>query len=225
MNYADAGYVYAIRNTVNNRAYIGSTSNFKSRWHTHRSTLRRGIHHSFILQKAWDKYGEAAFAFELLLVCSKDQRVEYEKRLMPLQAYNVFRTPRESSVRGGWKHSDAFKEKMSALHKGKRLTEAHKENISAATIGRRYDLAFREKARARQTGISPSEQTRLRLGDAIKRARADEFAKNEATVLRLYELAKCGHGVCRLCADAGIATNTFYSHCKRLGLPNLKQRK
>lgn len=62
MNYADAGYIYAIRNTVNGNAYIGSTTNYKSRWFTHKSLLRKGKHHSFILQRAWDKYGEAAFA-------------------------------------------------------------------------------------------------------------------------------------------------------------------
>jgi hypothetical protein len=183
------------------------------------------VHHSFILQKAWDKYGESAFDFELLFVCPKELRVMYESRLMPLQTYNVMRTPKESSVRGGWKHSEAFKAKMSALHKGKALSEEHRAKLSAAASDRVYDEAFKQKARNRQIGVSPSSETRHRLSDAVKRARKNETAKNESTVLRLYEMAKCGNGIGKLCSDAGITTTTFYSHCKRLGLPNLKHGK
>ena len=225
MNYVGAGYIYAIRNRKNGHAYIGSTVNYKSRWHTHKSQLRRGVHHSFVLQKAWDKHGEAEFAFELLLFCPKELRVMYEARLMPLQTYNVMRTPKESSVRGGWKHSAAFKAKMSALHKGKALSEEHRAKLSVAASNRICDEAFRQKARNRQIGVSPSTETRRLLSNAVKLARKAETAKNEATVLRLYEMAKCGDGIGRLCANAGITTSTFYSHCKRLGLPNLKHGK
>jgi group I intron endonuclease len=225
MNYQGSGYIYAIRNRKNAHAYIGSTVNYKSRWHTHRSQLRRGVHHSFVLQKAWDKYGEAAFDFELLLVCPKELRAMYEARLMPLQTYNIMRTPKESGVRGGWKHSDVFKAKMSALHKGKTLSEDHRAKLSAAASDRVYDEAFKQKARSRQIGVSPSVETRQRLSHATTQARKAETERNEATVLRLYEMAKCGSGIGKLCADAGITTTTFYSHCKRLGLPNLKHGK
>lgn len=225
MNYTDAGYVYAIRNTVNNRAYIGSTTNYKSRWHTHRSTLRRGVHHSFILQKAWDKYGEAAFSFEMLIVCPKDQRIEYETRLMALESYNVLRTPKESSVRGGWRHSDEFKIKMSVLNKGKRLTEEHKAKLAAVQLGRKHDAEFVEKARLRQMGVSPSAHTREKLSDAVKKARSAEHSKNLDTVRRMYEQALSGVPLQTVFSSAPVSRVTFYSHCKELGLPTLKRKK
>lgn len=225
MNYAGAGYIYAIRNRNNGHAYIGSTTNYKSRWHTHRSTLRRKVHHSFVLQKAWDKYGEAAFVFEILLVCPAELRILYERQLMALETYNVMRTPKERGVRGGWNHTDEFKAKMSVIHKGKRLSEDHRAKISEAARGRVYGVDFRVKASARQRGISPSQQTRERLGVAVSAARAKEVADNQATVLKLYELAQSGKAITDLCKDAGISTGTFYAHCKRLDLPNLKHRK
>ena len=225
MNYADAGYVYAIRNTVNNRAYIGSTSNYKSRWHTHRSTLRRGVHHSFILQKAWDKHGEKAFSFELLVVCPKAQRIEYETRLMSLESYNVLRTPKESGVRGGWKHSDKFKAKMSTLNKGKKLTEEHKAKLVTAQLGRKHGAAFVEKARSRQTGVTPSASTRGKLSAALKLARSAECGKNLEIAKRMYEQAASGVPLQAVFAGSPISNGTFYKYCKVLGLPTLKRKK
>ena len=210
MNYPDAGYVYAIRNTANNRAYIGSTTNYKSRWHTHRSTLRRGVHHSFILQKAWNKYGEDAFSFELLIVCSKAQRIEYETRLMALESYNVLRTPKEESVRGGWTHSDEFKAKMSALNKGKKLTAEHKEKLALAQLGRKHGAAFSEKARLRQIGVTPSNSTRGKLSNAVKLARSEERIKNAEIAKRMYEKAASGVPLQSVFEDAPIFKATFY---------------
>jgi group I intron endonuclease len=167
MNYTDAGYVYAIQNTLNGGMYVGSTTAFKSRWHTHKSALRRGVHHSFVLQRAWDKYGEPAFEFKILVVCPRSERIQYENRLMPLQRYNVLRTAKESLVRGGWTHGNDFKKKMSALHKGKKLSEEHKKKISLAAMKREYGDEFREKASRRQLGISPSAITRKRISGAL----------------------------------------------------------
>jgi group I intron endonuclease len=225
MNYADAGYVYAIRNTVNNRAYIGSTSNYKSRWHTHRSTLRRGVHHSFILQKAWNKYGEAAFSFDMLVICPKDQRIEYETRLMALESYNVLRTPKESGVRGGWRHSEEFKSKMSMLNKGKKLTEEHKIKLSTTQLGRKHGAAFVEKARRRQTGVTPSVGTRGKLSAAVKLARSEERAKNLEAAKSMYAQAASGVPLHVVFDGAKISSVTFYKYCKELGLPTLKHRK
>lgn len=58
--------IYAIINTVNGKQYIGSAVNIARRWRQHRLALRRGCHHSRSLQRAWDKYSEAAFGFRML---------------------------------------------------------------------------------------------------------------------------------------------------------------
>lgn len=58
--------VYAIINTLNGNRYIGSAACLAVRWKYHRWELRRGRHHSQHLQRAWRKYGAAAFTFSVV---------------------------------------------------------------------------------------------------------------------------------------------------------------
>ena len=59
--------VYLIRNNVNQKIYIGSTSNsFRERWRYHENHLRINKHGNTYLQNAWNKYGEDAFIFLVL---------------------------------------------------------------------------------------------------------------------------------------------------------------
>lgn len=58
--------VYYIEHKVSGKKYIGSSSDLKKRFQTHRRQLRKGTHANIKLQRSWDKYGEAAFAFAIL---------------------------------------------------------------------------------------------------------------------------------------------------------------
>ena len=220
----DAGYVYSIENTVNGHRYIGSTTNYKSRWHTHRSTLRRGKHHSFILQKAWNKYGEKAFEFKLLLVCPKNQRIDYENRLMSMQTYNILRTPHETLVRGGWSHTPEFKAKLSALNKGKLLTAEHKQKLSIQRKGRIESQEFCDKARLRQLGLTLSVASKEKLSKSIVASRANEVAKNIAATKLIHELCMQGAKVYSTCKQHNISPPTFYKYISLLQLPLLGRK-
>ena len=56
--------VYQIRNTVNDKVYVGETCSLSARWLKHRSSLRAGTHHCESLQTAWDEFGESTFVVE-----------------------------------------------------------------------------------------------------------------------------------------------------------------
>lgn len=58
--------IYKIKNRITHKVYIGESVDIKSRWHTYKSELRRGVHHSERLQKDWKKYGEKAFRFSVV---------------------------------------------------------------------------------------------------------------------------------------------------------------
>ncbi len=58
--------IYAIRHIATGRAYIGSAINVNQRIIMHRSRLTHDSHPSSHLQRAWNKYGVGAFAFEVL---------------------------------------------------------------------------------------------------------------------------------------------------------------
>lgn len=71
--------VYRITCVPSGRVYIGSSVSISKRFSEHRSGLRYGRHHSYMLQRAWDKHGAENFKFETLLRCSADMRIEYEQ--------------------------------------------------------------------------------------------------------------------------------------------------
>jgi len=83
--------IYKIESRTSGKFYIGSTLNIKSRWSRHKSDLRARIHHSLILQRAWDKYGENDFEFTILEECGKEKILEREQdyldKLLPV--YNI----------------------------------------------------------------------------------------------------------------------------------------
>lgn len=58
--------IYEIRCTANGVRYIGSATDIDRRWGEHLRELRGGRHANDRLQKAWRKYGEAAFEWTLL---------------------------------------------------------------------------------------------------------------------------------------------------------------
>lgn len=58
--------IYKIEQLSTNKKYIGSSKNIESRWKEHVRDLRKNEHHSWKLQKAWNKYGEDNFKFEII---------------------------------------------------------------------------------------------------------------------------------------------------------------
>jgi len=58
--------IYKIRNVVNGNYYIGSTVDSRKRFWAHRKDLRLDQHVCVHLQRAWNKYGEDCFKFEVV---------------------------------------------------------------------------------------------------------------------------------------------------------------
>lgn len=83
--------IYRIKSKTSNHFYIGSSFNMKERWNRHRRDLRAGKHHSIILQRAWDKYNEEDFVFEIIEYCEIDKLLEREQFFLDseLPIYNI----------------------------------------------------------------------------------------------------------------------------------------
>lgn len=58
--------IYIIKNTKNQKVYIGRCVNGESRLKWHKDALRSGRHTNEHLQRAWNKYGESSFEFSVL---------------------------------------------------------------------------------------------------------------------------------------------------------------
>lgn len=58
--------VYTIKNILDGKMYIGSSTNIARRKRQHLNSLLKNEHHSIHLQRAWNKYGKDNFVFEIL---------------------------------------------------------------------------------------------------------------------------------------------------------------
>jgi hypothetical protein len=66
--------VFRVRNLVNDRSFVGSTSNLPAMLNRQRAQLNMGVHANRALQKDWDELGSEAFEFDVLdELISRDQ--------------------------------------------------------------------------------------------------------------------------------------------------------
>lgn len=59
--------IYMIKNKINNKVYIGQSTDIKSRW-----AFEHKIRPNKYFDNAWKKYGEEAFEFSILKECKKE---------------------------------------------------------------------------------------------------------------------------------------------------------
>ena len=81
--------IYSIRNTVNNKVYVGSSIDTAHRWKQHKTALRAKCKTNPHLQAAWDLYGEDKFIFSLLTMCSKEELLTQEWAWIQLFSSNL----------------------------------------------------------------------------------------------------------------------------------------
>ena len=75
--------IYKIACLPTGKIYIGSAVNLRQRWSDHRKALRGNYHRNVHLQRAWNKYGESAFVFEVAeLVMFVEHLIEREQYWM-----------------------------------------------------------------------------------------------------------------------------------------------
>lgn len=76
--------IYEIVNWEDGKAssYIGSSVDIEHRWVQHRHKLRGGQHYNPHLQNAWNKYGEDAFAFNVLEEVHEDMLLVMEQEYL-----------------------------------------------------------------------------------------------------------------------------------------------
>lgn len=107
----DVTAVYLIKCIINNRLYIGGCKGFRTRKISHRTELKNNIHHSYKLQKDYNKYGEENFVFEILEECNYEILREREQYWMDLLQpyYNILKKSKGGCI---IKHTEKAIEKM-----------------------------------------------------------------------------------------------------------------
>ncbi len=160
------GYIYEIRNIINDYVYIGSAFSFKQRWKSHINSLDNKTHGNKYLQNAWNKYGRKNFKFTVLLsVFSQDVLKMIEQDYLNRyfltsknKIYNINKTTYGGFT--GRKHSLETKKIMSEKRIGVSLTKKEKnpnaklnlqqvneirlnlEKNSLIELGRKYNVTY-----------------------------------------------------------------------------------
>lgn len=190
-----ASGIYAIRNLVNGKRYVGSAVYLTGRFCDHRKRLRLGKHHSIKLQRAWDKYGEENFSFEVLeIVADKTALIEAEQKWMefynaacPRRGYNVSPTAgncigvkhspetvakmRAASIRRGPQSPETIAKRVVKLRGQKRTPELRallsRQKIgNTHNVGRKHTVEARANMSAARIGIRYSPETIARMSAA-----------------------------------------------------------
>ena len=179
-------YIYEIKNTLDNKIYIGCHET---------EDLEDGYMGSgLMLLAAMKKYGKENFQKTILEFCETKQKMfEKEKELVTeefvnrLDTYNLNigghggrisgwkhsdearqkigdanrRRDLESFSHPGWKHSEESKDKISAAHKGKKLSEETKKKLSEINKGKKLSEEQKRK-------ISESSKGRVKSKEEIE---------------------------------------------------------
>ena len=83
--------IYCIKNIVNNKCYIGSSTHIYYRIRRHKSDLLRKVHANPILQNAYNKYGADSFVVSIIEECAEDMVLVREQHYIDtiLPVYNI----------------------------------------------------------------------------------------------------------------------------------------
>jgi group I intron endonuclease len=68
--------VYRIRNSYNDKVFIGFATNLQARFNRHKAELKFGNHRNRELQEIWNSFGESAFEFEILDVLDQEENAQ-----------------------------------------------------------------------------------------------------------------------------------------------------
>ena len=83
--------IYALKNIVNNKLYIGQSTDIDSRKYHHYYDLRHHKHHSCKLQQDYDLYGKDNFEF--LIKVTVNSKNHYCKHIFMFDLNNNFIKP------------------------------------------------------------------------------------------------------------------------------------
>lgn len=151
------GGIYAIRNLLDQKLYVGSAMFLERRKKEHFQALRGGYHFNRHLQCAWRRDGEANFVFEVLeivpdradLIAREQYYIDSLRAYDDSVGYNLRRkaesnlgikfspeaVAKNRAARFGKKRSEEAKRLTSQTMKGCPKTAQHAENIAAAKRG------------------------------------------------------------------------------------------
>jgi group I intron endonuclease len=164
--------IYRIENLIDWKEYYGSSVDIAKRWDDHRSALRHNKHYNPHLQRAWNKYGEAAFSFQIIedldgetddyLLEREQWYLDNTQCLDPQYGYNIARDA--IAPMAGRKLTAEHKDKIRQAHLGKKHTPEAIEKTRQFNLGRAFTPEHIDKLRQAHLGktLTPEHKEKIR---------------------------------------------------------------
>ncbi|KKM99182.1 hypothetical protein LCGC14_1150470 [marine sediment metagenome] len=183
--------IYILKNTINNKMYVGQSINFKNRMSKH----RRPSVDDFVIDRAINKYGWDNFEKHLFYVPENLLNyfeIEIIKRLNTLvkngKGYNVetgghnARPNKEikqkiSDSNKGRIVSHETRKKISEAVKGFKHTEKAKQKMSKARKGSKNHLGFKNTKEAKQKMSKAGKGNKNALGHKVIKEVREEISR------------------------------------------------
>jgi hypothetical protein len=79
--------VFQIKNKLNYKVFIGSSTDLKAVWFAQQLKLNTGMHPNYDLQKEWKEFGAENFTYEILeeIEQNEEKPVDYAKEVKALE--------------------------------------------------------------------------------------------------------------------------------------------
>lgn len=191
---------------INDKIYIGSSINLKSRKYQHLSLLRNKKHSNNYLQNAFNKYGRDNFKWIVEENVNRIEDVEELKNILiereqyyldfyesynPKKGYNI-RTVADRNI--GLQHSEDTKNKIKEKRKNQIITftPEHREKIRKSLIGRespmkgkKFTKQHRLKISESLTGKRLSEEHKKKISESNKGKKL-----SKETIIKMLESRK-----------------------------------
>lgn len=168
--------IYSIKNTLDDRIYIGSTKKLNYRINQHTHHLNKGTHHSIKLQRFVNKYGIDKIYFELVSFCGEDNIIKTEQKYIDLlKPYFNIRQVADRNI--GLKHSEETKRKIvetrrkNGSYKRYNHTKETIEKMSGSNhwnYGSKLSDEVKNKIRETSKLRVVSQETKLKISKSTK---------------------------------------------------------
>lgn len=167
--------IYKIQNTVNNKIYVGQSTNIKERWRQHKKDCRAGK--VSYLYKSMRKHGIDKFEISILELCESnclDEREAYWMSFYNCHDENCGYNFRPAGQNKQHVTPEARK-RISERLKGRKLPAEQIEKMRIASTGR----PCTEEAKKKLSAFHKDKILEKEVADEIKKEIAQKYPKKE----------------------------------------------
>jgi hypothetical protein len=151
--------IYIIKNTINNKVYVGSSQDIKRRFYLHKHYLNKKQHANIHLQTAWDLYGGDNFTFEILELIS-DKNLLADKEVYYINYYSSINREKGYNI-----CQDTTAPMRSRTHSSESIEKMKKAKIGKnnSFYGKHHSIETKEKISIAKKGVRLSEEIKNKI--------------------------------------------------------------